>query len=73
LYILRINSSFNSQFATLPTSVRPTGLTDVAVYAGYNISTSLPVLISVSPNGQLRTITNTNTEALLLTIQYKIF
>ena len=61
-------------FVTLPASIRPTGLNDVAVYTGYNTSTSLPVLISVSPNGQLRTITdNTTNNILIITIQYKIF
>lgn len=73
LYILRINSSFYSQFLTLPSNIAPTGLNDSFFCTGYNISTSLPVLISISANGQMRTITNTNTDGLALTIQYKRF
>lgn len=73
LYILRINSSFHAPFLTLPAGLGPTGLTDSLYCTGYNVTTSLPVLISIRSDGRMYTITNTNTDALVLTIQYKRF
>lgn len=73
LYILRVNGIGTSQFAYIPTSITPQGLTDGIFVYGYNVSTSQPVMMRIDPNGALTVITNTNTDALVFTIQYKLF
>lgn len=73
LDILRVNGIGTSQFAYIPTSIAPQGETYGIFVHGYNVSTSQPVMMRIGPNGALTIITNTNTDALVFTVQYKIF
>ena len=74
LYILRVNGiGTTNQFAYIPTSIAPRGQTDGIFVHGYNVSTSQPVMMRIGQNGALTVITNTNTDALVFTIQYKLF
>ena len=76
LYILRVNGIGTNQFAYLPTSILPQGFTDGMFVHGYNVSTSQPVMMRIDSavgDGALTVITNTNTDALVFTVQWKIF
>ena len=74
LFILRVNAIGVNIFGYIPIAIIPYGLTDGMLVHGYDISTSQPVMMRIDTNGNgaLSIITNTNTDALVFTVQWNL-